>query len=150
VQHLNSFWRSLKSFFAISLLILLGSIYSPLFEFSSPNGQYAIGQMYLTGHALPQSYKQAVLWFRKSAAQQDKDAQWSLGEMYEHGRGVAANPVVAVALYKLAGDPARADLARLSLRLDSAQRLSVNRLNDQLAQSADILATLDSYQKQTD
>ncbi|KOR28138.1 hypothetical protein TI04_11700, partial [Achromatium sp. WMS2] len=60
---------------------------------------------------------QAVAWYRKAAAQGNAYAQYSLGWMYENGRGVPQDDTQAVFWYRKAaaqGDAdAKAALARL-------------------------------------
>jgi hypothetical protein len=49
-------------------------------------------------------YKEALNWFRKSAAQGDPDAQNALGQMYEDGEGVERNCTEAATWYRLAAE----------------------------------------------
>ena len=44
----------------------------------------------------------AFVWFAKSAAQGDPDAQYSLGQLYEDGRGVPQDYSLAAAWYRVA------------------------------------------------
>ena len=44
--------------------------------------------MYLHGHGAPQSYKEAVVWYRKVADQGNADARYNPGALYFHGNGV--------------------------------------------------------------
>ncbi len=46
---------------------------------------------------MAQDYKEAVNWYRKAALQGDVMAQYNLGVMYDDGRGVAKNYVIAYA-----------------------------------------------------
>ena len=44
-----------------------------------------------TGVEVPQDYKKAVEWYRKSAEQNDSRGQYALGKMFEYGLGVYQN-----------------------------------------------------------
>ena len=50
--------------------------------------QYNLGVMYAQGQGVPQNYKQAVYWYKKSANQGDAFAQSNLGLMYAQGQGL--------------------------------------------------------------
>ena len=50
--------------------------------------QCNLGIIYTHGQGVPQSYKEAVVWFRKAADQGHTQAQCNLGIMYLHGQGV--------------------------------------------------------------
>lgn len=43
--------------------------------------------MYANGLGVNQDYQQSKLWYEKAAAQNDVDAQFLLGEMYDDGLG---------------------------------------------------------------
>ena len=47
--------------------------------------------MYENGQGVPQDYAEAVKWYREAADQDDTDAQFNLGLMYENGDGVPRN-----------------------------------------------------------
>ena len=53
--------------------------------------QGILGGIYYNGEGLPQDYKQAVYWYKKSADQGNAIAQYNLGIMYYNGEGVAQN-----------------------------------------------------------
>ncbi|MEE8252556.1 MAG: sel1 repeat family protein, partial [Hyphomicrobium sp.] len=60
-----------------------------------------------------------VEWYRKAAAQRHPWAQFKLGEMYEHSRGVSKNSNKALEWYRKAASQGDADaktaLARLGV-----------------------------------
>ncbi|WP_310732352.1 tetratricopeptide repeat protein [Ideonella sp. A 288] len=47
---------------------------------------------------------EAVVWYRKAAAQNDAHGEYGLGRMLAHGEGVARDPVEAVRWYRLAAE----------------------------------------------
>lgn len=47
-----------------------------------------LGNCYLEGHGVPQSYAKAIEWYRKAAAQREPVAQYTLAYCYENGFGV--------------------------------------------------------------
>lgn len=51
--------------------------------------------MYGSGDGVPESFSDAVKWFRKAADQGDAAAQFSLGLLYRDGKGVSRNYVLA-------------------------------------------------------
>ena len=57
--------------------------------------QYNLGLIYDYGHGVPQDYKEAVKWYRKSAEQGNPSAQSNLGFMYLTGTAVAQDNVYA-------------------------------------------------------
>ena len=71
--------------------------------------QYNLGLMYEQGKGVPQDYKEAVKWYRKSAEQGDADAQCNLGYMYDQGFGVPKDYKEAVKWYRLAAEQGHAD-----------------------------------------
>jgi TPR repeat protein len=54
-------------------------------EQGNARGQYNLGLMYYNGEGVPQDYKKAVKWYRKSAEQGHAMAQSNLGLMYMSG-----------------------------------------------------------------
>ena len=64
--------------------------------------QYNLGLMYENGQGVPQDFKEAVKWYRKSAEQGDADAQSMVGVCYADGLGVAKNPIEGYAWYNVA------------------------------------------------
>jgi uncharacterized protein len=75
-----------------------------LAEKGNPNAQYTLGEMYRSGQGAPQSYAEAVKWFRKAADQGDARAQLSLGFSYKHGEGVRQDYSEAVRWFRKAAD----------------------------------------------
>jgi uncharacterized protein len=53
---------------------------------------------------VPQSYKDAVLWYRKAAEQGDAAAQNNLAVCYENGEGVPKSYEDAVSWYRKAAE----------------------------------------------
>ncbi|GAB0731778.1 hypothetical protein NB16F79_48260 [Escherichia coli] len=47
-----------------------------------------MGLMYLYREILDIDYQQSKSWYEKAAAQNDVDAQFLLGEMYDDGLGI--------------------------------------------------------------
>jgi TPR repeat protein len=62
--------------------------------------QNNLGRFY--SRAVPQDDKRAVEWYRKAAVQGFSDAQYNLGVMYQFGRGVPRDDVLAYMLFSLA------------------------------------------------
>jgi uncharacterized protein len=50
---------------------------------------------------VPQSYAEALTWYRKAADQGDADGQLSLGSMYRFGQGVPRDYAEAMKFAKL-------------------------------------------------
>ncbi len=50
--------------------------------------QYYMGMMYMQGQGVEQSYKNAGVWFKRSAQNAIPQAQYQLGRLYMQGRGV--------------------------------------------------------------
>ncbi|KPC50283.1 tetratricopeptide repeat protein [Amantichitinum ursilacus] len=75
-------------------------------------GQLQTGWMYT--HIAPIDYRQAMVWYRKAAAQGDALAMGNIGYLYEHGLGVPQDDAQAVQWYRPA---ARADNARAQFHL---------------------------------
>ena len=59
-----------------------------LAEQGNPSSQYNLGMMYVNGHGVVQSDREAVNWFRMAAVQGVAGAQYNLGVMYASGQGV--------------------------------------------------------------
>jgi hypothetical protein len=51
--------------------------------------------MYVLGLGVPYDYAEGLRWFRKAAVQRDANGQYSLGWMYESGRGVTRDDAEA-------------------------------------------------------
>jgi uncharacterized protein len=64
--------------------------------------QFNLGFLYSIGKGVPQNYKEAVKWWRKSAEQGDADAQFGLGSMYFKGTGVLQDYVMAHIYWNIA------------------------------------------------
>jgi len=57
-------------------------------ERGTPEDQYNLGMHYEKGMMLPQSYPEAVHWYRLAAMQGYRDGQYKLCEMSERGQGL--------------------------------------------------------------
>ena len=47
-----------------------------------------LGYMHRQGWGVPQSYSEALRWFRDAAEKYDSYAEYNMGQMYENGWGV--------------------------------------------------------------
>jgi TPR repeat protein len=63
-----------------------------------------LGAAYEQGWFGKTNFPEALKWFRRAAAQDDPDAQNSLGQMYENGEGVAQNYALAASWYRKAAE----------------------------------------------
>jgi TPR repeat protein len=66
--------------------------------------QYLFAQMYDKGFAIKRDAEQALVWYKKSAAQGYAHAQYKLGFIYDIGRGVEKNPSAAIKWYSKAAE----------------------------------------------
>ena len=103
---------------------------------------------------IPQDYKEAAKWYRLAADQGHAGAQGDLGWMYEKGQGVAANSVVAYALYNLSAtnyptkeNPAIANRAKLTKSMTAKQVDAAQALTREMAKQGNLLKALDQYVK---
>lgn len=62
-----------------------------------------LGAMLEAGQGTPIDYLEAMKWFRVAAGKGDYWGMYRIGGLYQHGHGVPANPVVALAIYELIG-----------------------------------------------
>ncbi len=83
----------------------------PLAEQGDPQSQYQIAVLYLRGDGVPQSFAEAVKWFRKAADRGDGDAQFNLGHMYAQGSGVKKDFIEAYKWFYVAADSYQANPA---------------------------------------
>jgi uncharacterized protein len=92
-----------------------------------PWAQFALGAYYdRGGGGLPQDDDEAVKWYRRSADQGARYAQYFLGEMYADGRGVSQDDREAVKWYLLAAEQGY-DMAQLKLGVHYQGGLGVPR-----------------------
>lgn len=106
--------------------------------------------MYDNGLGVPQSYKEATIWYRLSADQGCAKGQYNLGVMYATGEGALENLVVAYALFNVASanDPGdhsarkNRDIARN--RMTSSQLEAGQRLSRELMRPGNFLEALDA------
>ena len=64
--------------------------------------QINLGGMYDQGQGVVQSFKEALVWYRKAADQGYAKAQLNLGVKYAHGQGVARNLETALVWFQKA------------------------------------------------
>ena len=72
------------------------------------DSQFNVALMYEQGIGVAKDEKEAVVWYGKSAAQDNSAAQYNLGVLYENGRGTAVDFAKANEWYRRAavqGDP---------------------------------------------
>ena len=76
----------------------------PSADRASPEDQYQLGMRHEKGIATPQSYSEAVRWYRLSAMQGNSDAQYKLCELSERGQGLPQDYQEALRWCGLAAD----------------------------------------------
>ena len=79
-------------------------LFRPLAEHGNAIAQYNLGVMYYKGEGVPQSYPDAVFWYRHAAWQGDASAQLSLGLMYYNGQGTLQSYAEALTWFRKAAD----------------------------------------------
>jgi TPR repeat protein len=89
-------------------------LFRPLAEHGNAIAQYNLGVMYYKGDGVPQSYPDAVFWYRHAAWQGDASAQLSLGLMYYNGQGTLQSYAEAFTWFLKAADQGSA-LAQINL-----------------------------------
>ena len=72
------------------------------------DAQWGLGNMYTEGQGVPQSFKEAGVWFRKAADQGHAEAQCSLGLSYAQGQGMPQSYKEAAVWYRKAADQGHA------------------------------------------
>ena len=86
-------------------------------EHGDDRSQYELGHDYYEygsdryrwDHNFEESEREAAKWYRKAAEQGNADAQYSLGFMYAHGKGVEKDEVEAARWYYKAAEQGNAD-----------------------------------------
>jgi len=66
--------------------------------------QFELGMRYMSGRDVPQSYQDAIRWFKTAADQRCTPALIQLGKCYENGWGVTKDAKKAVANYRKAAN----------------------------------------------
>jgi TPR repeat protein len=88
----------------------------PLADKGNAEAQLYVGLMYDNGEGVAVDYRQAVLWYTRSAEQGNPTAQYNLGMMYANGLSVPMDGVQALKWFNLAaltgGDPEFANVAK--------------------------------------
>jgi TPR repeat protein len=79
-------------------------LFRSLAEHGNAIAQYNLGAMYYKGEGVPQSYPEAVFWYRHAAWQGDASAQLSLGLMYYNGQGTLQSYAEALTWFLKAAD----------------------------------------------
>lgn len=79
-----------------------------------------LGQMFLRGEGVEQSYDKALFWFKRGLSNGDALSQYEMGLMYLHGYGVRKDAIKASELFKEAAnqDLSSAQVALGQLYLD--------------------------------
>ena len=109
--------------------------WKPIAESGDAQAQLNLGLMYLDGTGVPQSFPDAIHWFRRAADQGQTQAQLNLGAMYGVGKGVKRDYIQAykwLALCAASGDDkctAQRDLV--------AKKLSASKLAEAQRQAKD-------------
>src|SRR5947199_165185 len=80
------------------------------------HGQFSLGMIYHQAKGVPQSFTQAIPWYRKAAAQGDANAQYQLGVMFRNGEGVTRDDAESAKWYGRAAEQGHAG-AQFSLGL---------------------------------
>ena len=119
--------------------------------------QVNLGAKYDAGHGVRQSYREAVKWFRLAANQGNASAQNNLGVMYADGLGVSVSRIAAYALYDVsaandqsANNRASGNRNAIISKMTSAEYAAAQVLARELAQSTQLLKTLDQWCEQHD
>ncbi|WP_141698889.1 tetratricopeptide repeat protein, partial [Candidatus Marithrix sp. Canyon 246] len=66
--------------------------------------QNNLGTMYIEGLGVEQNFTEAANWYRKSAEQNNVDAQFNLAAMYKKGEGVEKDITQAIYWLRKAAD----------------------------------------------
>lgn len=69
-----------------------------------PSAEFEVAARMAEGRGMPQDFKQAVVWYERSATRGFAAAQYRLASMYERGLGTAADLDAAKLWYKRAAD----------------------------------------------
>jgi TPR repeat protein len=113
----------MNSYKILSIVLYLFCIGSAIADFKStfysanqgdPYAQINLGRMYEKGEGVPQSYTEAVKWYRLAAEQGNGYAQNNLGMMYLEGTGVSQSYTESVKWFKLAAEQ---DLSKSQVNL---------------------------------
>jgi TPR repeat protein len=90
------------------------------------NGQALLGRAYYEGVGVPRNYTTALTWLNKAIAQNNADAMFILGLMYEWGRGVRQDVPKAQGLFDRASAlgqfDARTEAAGMRMEGEAAQQ----------------------------
>lgn len=79
-------------------------LFRPLAEHGNAIAQYNLGVMYYKGDGVPQSYPNAVFWYRHAAWQGDASAQLGLGVLCYNGQGTLQSYTEALTWFRQAAD----------------------------------------------
>ncbi len=80
----------------------------PLAEQGDADAQYYLGNMYTSGWGVPRDLAEAAYWYGMAAAQEHAEAQFSLGDSYDHG-DIPRDLAEAAKWYRKAADQGHAD-----------------------------------------
>ncbi|MGH7968207.1 MAG: tetratricopeptide repeat protein, partial [Limisphaerales bacterium] len=74
-------------------------------EAGDPQAQAQLGDLYVKGEVVTNSYSEAAKWFRMAAAKNNAEGQYGLGQLYEAGQGGVPRDIAqARKLYQQAAD----------------------------------------------
>ena len=92
--------------------------------------QAQVGECYAQGNGVPQSYKQAAVWYLKAANQGNTGAQGTMGMLYSLGLGVPQSDADAYFWLDLAAQAPGPSQARyLANRQNVGTRLTIDELD---------------------
>ena len=80
------------------------ALLKPLADHGNAMAQTYLGDMCFYGQGRPQSYPDALSWYRSAAEQDNAAALNSLGFMYQMGQGTPQDTAAAIAWYRRAAD----------------------------------------------
>ncbi|PQE03262.1 ubiquitin- ligase sel1 ubx2 protein [Rutstroemia sp. NJR-2017a BBW] len=97
-----------------------------------------LGQMFLRGEGVDQSFEKAQTWFQRGIKSGDSGSQYGMGLMYLEGLGVPKNSVLAQQLFKASADqgyaPAQVSLGAMYLDQGTDSDIKVANKYFELAQ----------------
>jgi len=74
-------------------------------EAGDPQAQAQLGDLYIKGEVVTNSYREAAKWFRMAAAKNNPEGQFGLAQLYDAGQGgVPRDMAEALKLYQQAAD----------------------------------------------
>ena len=96
------------------------------------DAQLSLGNKYLSGQGVPQSYDETAKWFKLAADQGNGNSQSNLGVLYAMGNGVPRNDVEAYKWWEIAVargyEGAKGNQEALSKRMTETQIAEAKKL----------------------